>query len=81
MPAVKPRVRLFDVSDDEDERVVSAGLIRDADDDEEDPEDGDGTGDGTEGPTAALPAEEATPATGEAPDSANADEPGGNTET
>jgi DNA gyrase subunit A len=78
-------VRLFDVSDDEDERVVSAGLIRDADDDEEDPEDGDGTGDvtgdGTEGPTAALPAEEATPATGEAPDSADADEPGGNTET
>ena len=82
-------VRLFDVSDDEDERVVSAGLIRDADDDEEDPEDGDVTGDGTgdvtgdgtEGPAAALPAEEATPATGEAPDSANADEPGGNTET
>ena len=28
-------VRLFDVSDDEDEKVVSAGLIRDADDDEE----------------------------------------------
>ncbi|HBD51320.1 MAG TPA: DNA gyrase subunit A, partial [Alphaproteobacteria bacterium] len=29
-------VRLFDVSGDEDERVVSAGLIRDADDDDED---------------------------------------------
>ena len=29
-------VRLFDVSGDEDERVVSAGLIRDADDDNED---------------------------------------------
>ena len=28
-------VRLFDVSDDEDEKVVSAGLIRDADDEEE----------------------------------------------
>ena len=29
-------VRLFDVSDNEDERVVSSSLIRDADDDEED---------------------------------------------
>jgi DNA gyrase subunit A len=29
-------VRLFDVSGDEDERVVSAGLIRDADDDDDD---------------------------------------------
>ncbi|MGC6520040.1 MAG: DNA gyrase subunit A [Candidatus Puniceispirillaceae bacterium] len=28
-------VRLFDVSDDEDEKVVSAGLIRDADDDDD----------------------------------------------
>ncbi|MEC8270275.1 MAG: hypothetical protein VX013_08700, partial [Pseudomonadota bacterium] len=28
-------VRLFDVADNEDEKVVSAGLIRDADDDED----------------------------------------------
>ena len=34
-------VRLFDVSGDEDERVVSAGLIRDADDDEDDTSEGD----------------------------------------
>jgi DNA gyrase subunit A len=34
-------VRLFDVSGDEDERVVSAGLIRDADDDEDDAPEGD----------------------------------------
>ena len=40
-------VRLFDVSDDDDEKVVSAGLIRDAD--EDDPET-DESGDGTEPP-------------------------------
>ena len=37
-------VRLFDVSGDTDERVVSAGLIRDADDDDDDDE-GDAAGD------------------------------------
>ena len=36
-------VRLFDVADNEDEKVVSAGLIRDADDDEDE---GNGNGNG-----------------------------------
>jgi len=43
-------VRLFDVSGDDDERVVSAGLIRDADDsDDENVADGDGDGEGNQG--------------------------------
>ena len=37
-------VRLFDVADNEDEKVVSAGLIRDADDDEDE---GNGNGNGS----------------------------------
>jgi len=35
-------VRLFDVSGGEDEKVVSAGLIRDADDEDGDGDEGDG---------------------------------------
>ena len=55
-------VRLFDVSGDEDERVVSAGLIRDADDNEEDDSEENGAdhsdteaGDDQEGGTADGP--------------------------
>ena len=56
-------VRLFDVSDDEDEKVVSAGLIRDADDDEEDNSD---KGDAPEeGAAAAVDAEQARDGAGE----------------
>ena len=56
-------VRLFDVSDDEDEKVVSAGLIRDADDDEEDDSD---KGDAPEeGAAAAVDAGQARDGAGE----------------
>ena len=56
-------VRLFDVSDDEDEKVVSAGLIRDADDDEEDNSD---KGDAPEeGAAAAVDAGQARDGAGE----------------
>lgn len=71
-------VRLFDVSDDDDEKVVSAGLIRDADDDDEAEDEGEG-GTGAETGAGEAPEEadgesaEATPGTedsdaGEAPD-------------
>ena len=33
-------VRLFDVADDDNEKVVSAGLVRETDDDEDDASDG-----------------------------------------
>jgi DNA gyrase subunit A len=49
-------VRLFDVSGDEDERVVSAGLIRDADDDD-DAADGDINTEGNAGAEGSAPEE------------------------
>jgi DNA gyrase subunit A len=49
-------VRLFDVSGDEDERVVSAGLIRDADDDD-DAADGDIDTEGNAGAEGSAPEE------------------------
>ena len=67
-------VRLFDVSDEDDEKVVSAGLIRDADDDDEDEGEGEGgTGDAEAQGDAGVSAE-ATPGAeegnaSEAPDS------------
>ena len=43
-------VRLFDVADNEDEKVVSAGLIRDADDEEEAEDQAETQGDGEAAP-------------------------------
>ena len=52
-------VRLFDVSGDDDERVVSAGLIRDADDDTDaDADEGDGTGNENGDGDAAAPGQQ-----------------------
>jgi DNA gyrase subunit A len=61
-------VRLFDVSGDEDERVVSAGLIRDADDSDDE----NGT-DGTDG-TDDAPDNEDNAGTAEGPDQPAGDE-------
>jgi DNA gyrase subunit A len=64
-------VRLFDVSGDEDERVVSAGLIRDADDD--DAADGDIDTEGNAGAERSAPEESGSEDTGS---DAAADTPG-----
>jgi DNA gyrase subunit A len=56
-------VRLFDVSGDEDERVVSAGLIRDADDDD-DAADGDIDTEGNAGAERSAPEESGSEASG-----------------
>ena len=56
-------VRLFDVSGDEDERVVSAGLIRDADDDD-DAADGDIDTEGYAGAEGSAPEESGSEASG-----------------
>ena len=64
-------VRLFDVSGDADERVVSAGLIRDADDDDE----GDAAGD--EDNTAGNADENPADAGAENPDVALDESPSG----
>jgi DNA gyrase subunit A len=64
-------VRLFDVSGDEDERVVSAGLIRDADDD--DAADGDIDTEGNAGVERSAPEESGSEDTGS---DAAADTPG-----
>ena len=64
-------VRLFDVSGDADERVVSAGLIRDADDDDE----GDAAGD--EDNTAENADENPADAGAENPDVASDESPSG----
>ena len=65
-------VRLFDVSGDEDERVVSAGLIRDADDDD-DAADGDIDTEGNAGAEGSAPEESGSEDTGS---DAAADTPG-----
>ena len=67
-------VRLFDVSGDADERVVSAGLIRDADDADDDDE-GDAAGD--EDNTAENADESSADAGAENPDVASDDSPSG----
>jgi DNA gyrase subunit A len=61
-------VRLFDVSGDEDERVVSAGLIRDADDDDED--------DASEGDADTQANTEASAESSSGPDGSGPDESG-----
>ena len=79
-------VRLFDVSDDDDEKVVSAGLIRDADDDEDDVSEETGvdeTGDNQGGSSeeGGELSSDGAPAAGDtAPDSTDADDPRGDTE-
>ena len=60
-------VRLFDVSGDEDERVVSAGLIRDADDDNED--------DASEGDADTQANTEASAESSSGPDGSGPDDP------
>ena len=60
-------VRLFDVSGDEDERVVSAGLIRDADDDDED--------DASEGDADTQANTEASAESSSGPDGSGPDDP------
>ena len=65
-------VRLFDVSGDADERVVSAGLIRDADDDDDE---GDAAGD--EDNTAENADENPADSGAENPDVASDDSPSG----
>ena len=60
-------VRLFDVSGDEDERVVSAGLIRDADDDDED--------DASEGDADTQAHTEASAESSSGPDGSGPDDP------
>ena len=65
-------VRLFDVSGDTDERVVSAGLIRDADDDDDE---GDAAGD--EDNTAENADENPADSGAENPDVASVDSPSG----
>ena len=60
-------VRLFDVSGDEDERVVSAGLIRDADDDDED--------DASEGDADTKANTEASAESSSGPDGSGPDDP------
>ena len=65
-------VRLFDVSGDADERVVSAGLIRDADDDHDE---GDAAGD--EDNTAENADENPADSGAENPDVASDDSPSG----
>ena len=60
-------VRLFDVSGDEDERVVSAGLIRDADDDNED--------DASEGDADTQAHTEASAESSSGPDDSGPDDP------
>ena len=72
-------VRLFDVSGGEDEKVVSAGLIRDADDDDGDGDEGDGDATGeaaTEGVAEGAAGEAAAPdqPAGDAADSAGDEE-------
>jgi DNA gyrase subunit A len=48
-------VRLFDVADDESEKVVSAGLVRETDSDDDDDHDGDQAGDDTSETAAIAP--------------------------
>ena len=72
-------VRLFDVSGGEDEKVVSAGLIRDADDEDGDGDEGDGDATGeaaTEGVAEGAAGEAAAPdqPAGDAADSAGDEE-------
>ena len=50
-------VRLFDVADDNNEKVVSAGLVRETDDDEDGASDEAGTSDGENGSDAAAVAD------------------------
>ena len=69
-------VRLFDVSGDADERVVSAGLIRDADDDDDDDDEGDAAGD--EDNTAENADENSAGARAENPDVVPDNSPPGN---
>jgi DNA gyrase subunit A len=67
-------VRLFDVSGDEDERVVSAGLIRDADDDDDDAADGDIDTEGNAGAEGSAPEESGSEESG--PDDSGSEDTG-----